>query len=103
TTTLVPTSVLETVTINGVVQSASYGSTTYPLGGYPVSFAQAVSGTGEFDWSLNAKVVLSSGVTQTLSTSGFVDVIDESSSSLGAGWGLQGVNRLVSTSHGMLW
>jgi hypothetical protein len=32
-----------------------------------------------------------------------VVVIGESSNNLGAGWGLQGLNRLVSTSHGKLW
>ena len=69
----------------------------------------AVTQTGRYDWTVNVEVDYAGPITHTPSVSGRVTVLVQDSSvsgkidPYGAGWGIAGVDRLVSVTDGFIW
>ena len=100
-----PATITAQLTWNGgTPQTAQNYSTTGFTAGQELFLAQqvssAVSTTGAYSYSM--QVVLNYTTPVTLTYSGTMDVVAETSSGYGAGWTIGGVDRLISVTGGVL-
>ena len=101
----VPTALTARLTFNGVVGTVySYG-TSMILAGQALRFALQADGTslatGMYDWSMEVTSTVG-GVTISQSFNGKQAIVNRSSSEFGAGWGLDGLDRLFDNTNGAL-
>jgi YD repeat-containing protein len=98
----VPQSIEATLTVAGQGRSsANFGTQNHQAGDtYLLALQVPVSGTDQYSWTMDFQVLYSGGTTVYESATGTADVVDRSQSSLGAGWGLNGLDQLVNTRDG---
>jgi hypothetical protein len=63
----------------------------------------AVGNTGAYPWSVSLTLTLSDTSTKQINASGTAYVVASDASPYGPGWGIAGVNQLVSTTGGVMW
>src|SRR5262249_17872181 len=93
-----PTSFAAQLTWNGTTQawqnfSASGWQMHQPFE-LAVEVANPVQTTGEYNWSMDIHVNFANNTYQDVTASGSAFVVSNVSSPYGAGWGIDGVNRL---------
>jgi RHS repeat-associated protein len=104
----VPYEIDVTLTWNGLspqstvvytVATGHLATDTYLVGD---QVASVVSASGAYPWSMTAEAFYSGGGNQTLTFNGTALVDNENASPFGPGWTLDGLNRLVVQSNGVL-
>jgi RHS repeat-associated protein len=103
----VPTSIEATLTLGSVTKPTVYYSTTGLTVGDSLRFSLQIDdstlATGRHDWSMSVVARYSGGKSATRIFTGVHDVVNLDDSGFGPGWGVDGLDRLVSGTGGMLY
>ena len=102
-----PTSLVATLTFNGVADNAVTFQTTGHAAGdtflLAVQHATQITTSGYYSWNMAVTVNYAGGPTNlNLSGSMAIVVRDTSSDALGRGWSLQGLDRVYTNANGAL-
>jgi RHS repeat-associated protein len=101
------TDVKVTLTWAGVDQTpVHFDPSDWEPGGLYLLAAQtdnAVTTTGAYAWKVKVHVTFANGSTRDSTASGASYVVAADGSLYGAGWGIDGISRLVATAAGVLW
>jgi YD repeat-containing protein len=102
-----PTSIDLQLTWNGTQQSSVSFSTAGHQAGDTLVLAVQVAGpvqtTGVYGWSILATIHMPGNLSVQETVSGSTPVVVAENSPYGAGWGIQGIDRLVAVQGGVMW